>query len=108
MPDDQQGLAALAGMDNHWIDYGMHEASWSCNEESEFCSNCGREMVLSVEPTGMSSRTTGRPTFARYHSCPTWVEGWRTRYRFTRFWFTPGMGHDSHDADNPLSGRGYR
>jgi len=92
---------------NHWEDYGGADPDWACTEAPEFCRNCGRQMVETVEPTGMMSSRTGTETFVRYHSCPTWVSGWRTK-RFLRFWMTPGMGHDSHDADNPISSRGYR
>jgi hypothetical protein len=92
---------------NHWDDYGGVLPGWACDKPSEHCSRCGRAMVESIEPTGMRSRQTGEMTFARYHSCPTWVTGWRTN-RWLRFWATPGYGHDSHDADNPVSGRAYR
>lgn len=93
---------------NHWEDYGGLHPGMVCEREVEFCTRCGRRMVESIELGTFRSRRTGGPTFARYHSCPTWVEGWRTSNRFFRFWATPGMGHDSHDADNPLSARGYR
>ena len=92
---------------NHWDDYGGFNPEHVCNRGPEFCSRCGREMVETIESEGMRSRRTGEPTFARYHSCPTWVTGWRTR-RWARGWALPGYGHDSHDADNPMSGRGYR
>lgn len=99
---------ATAPAVSHWDDYGGPDPRWACERDPEFCSACGRQMVTSVEPTGQRSRRTGAPTFATYHSCPTWVFGWRNRNAFTRFWFTPGDGHDSHDAENLLSARGYR
>ncbi len=92
---------------SHWEDYGGADPRFACVKSPEFCSNCGRQMVETIEPTGTRSRRNGEMTFARYHSCPTWVTGWRTR-RCLRFWALPGYGHDSHDADLPLSGRGYR
>ncbi len=88
-----------------WEDYGLHDSRWACVKDHEFCGTCGREMVESIEPTGMRSTKTGAPTFTRWHSCPTWVQGWRTKAPGI---FLPGYGHDSHDADNPLSGRTYR
>lgn len=91
---------------NHWDDYGGANPKWACDRSPEHCSRCGRQMVEHIEPSGDRSRKTGEPTFVRYHSCPTWVEGWRTE-RWARGWACPGMGHDSHDADNPLSSRGY-
>lgn len=96
-----------AEMENHWNDYGMFDPRWACDKDEEHCHRCGRTLVAHIELTGMRSRANGLPTFARYHSCPTWVEGWRTSW-WARGWATPGYGHDSHDADNPLSARGYQ
>jgi hypothetical protein len=93
---------------NHWDDYGGVVPQWACDRSPEHCRRCGRQMVETIEPTGQLSRKTGEMTFARYHSCPTWVSGWRAEKWWARAWATPGRGHDSHDADNPLSGRGYR
>lgn len=91
-----------------WDDYGfINNHAFECRVNPEFCHTCGRQMVESIEATGRMSRKTGEPTFARYHSCPTWITGWRT-YRLIRNWALPGYGHDSHDADNSLSERGYR
>ena len=103
----QQALSDAAV--NHWEDYGGFTPSMVCKRWPEFCSTpgCGRQMVETIEPGMFMSRRTGGPTYVRYHSCPTWVEGWRTK-RWARAWALPGYGHDSHDADNPLSGRGYR
>jgi hypothetical protein len=92
---------------NRWDDYGGADPHWACDEMREHCDRCGRVMVETIEPTGQHSRKTGEMTFARYHSCPTWVSGWRTK-RWLRFWALPGYGHDSHDADNPLLARAYR
>ncbi len=92
---------------NHWEDYGGVDPRFVCQKPEEHCKRCGLRMIESIEPGPLRSRETGAPTFARYHSCPTWVEGWRTS-RWARGWALPGYGHDSHDADNPLSARGYR
>lgn len=92
---------------NHWEDYGGADPRWACQKEAEHCQNCGRLMVETIEPSGFRSRRTGAMTFARYHSCPTWVEGWRAS-RWARGLFCPGYGHASHDADNPMSTRSYR
>ena len=92
---------------NHWEDYGGTDPRFACTETDEHCSRCGRLMVETVEPGQLRSRRTGGPTFVRYHSCPTWVTGWRAR-RWARGWALPGYGHDSHDADNALSTRTYR
>jgi hypothetical protein len=92
---------------NHWDDYGGVDPRFRCEAEAEFCHNCGRQLVAHTEPGTFRSRRTGQPTYVRYHSCPTWVEGWRTS-RWARGWACPGMGHDSHDADNPMSARSYR
>jgi hypothetical protein len=97
----------VTGYLNHWDDYGGASPTWACDRSPEYCTRCGRQMVETIEPTGGRSRKTGEMTFARYHSCPTWVTGWRAE-RWARGWACPGMWHDSHDADNPLSGRGYR
>jgi hypothetical protein len=99
---------APAGFVNHWSDWnGGPNPRFACSHDREHCRSCGRELVETFELTGSRSRRTGEPTFARYHSCPTWVdEGWQTRW-WARRWACPGMGHDSHDADNPLSARGY-
>lgn len=93
---------------SHWGDYGDSGGRhpFACHKEREFC-HCGREMVTTVELTGRYSTNTGEPTHEVFHSCPTWVEGWRTK-GWARGWATPGMGHDSHDAENPMSTRGYR
>ena len=96
-----------AGATNHWVDYGNHHGyDFSCKHAIEYC-RCGRQLVGHYELTGSASRVTGQPTYTHYHSCPTWVTGWRTS-RWARWWATPGWGHDSHDADNPMSGRTYR
>ena len=91
---------------NHWDDYGGVDPRFACHKETEFCSNCGRQMVESIEPTGLRLRSTGERAMARYHSCPTWTD--RSFLHRLRSFGTPGMGHDSHDADNPLSVRDYR
>lgn len=91
---------------NHWADYPFSGHDWSC-VRVEYCHRCGRELVEHYELTGDRSRKTGQPQYARYHSCPTWFEGWRAS-RWARGWACPGWGHDSHDADNPLLSRGYR
>jgi hypothetical protein len=92
---------------NHWDDYGGFNPEWACNRSPEFCTKCGLELVQTIEPTGFRSRTTGQMTFARWHSCPTWVTGWRAS-KWAKGWATPGWGHTSHDADNQLSSRDYR
>lgn len=93
---------------NHWNDYGAIHGFECEMIRTECCHACGRVMVETVEPTGNFDRATGRPTAERWHSCPTWVPtGWKAA-KWARFWLLPGRGHDSHDADNPLSGRGYR
>lgn len=94
------------GSVNHWEDYGGPRFGIACKGE-EFCYRCGEALVEHVELTGQRSRRTGGPTYERLHSCPTWIRGWRARW-WARGWACPGMGHASHDADNPLSGRGYR
>lgn len=95
------------GYVNHWDDYGGVGARFSCHEAEEHCRHCGRRLVEHIVTSDSRSRRTGQPTYARYHSCPTWVEGWRVRW-WAKGWACPGMHHDSHDADNPLSARGYR
>jgi hypothetical protein len=96
------------GATNHWIDYGARNGyDFSCKREAEFCHKCGRQLIEHFELTGMMSHSTGQPTYARFHSCPTWFTGWRAS-RWAKSWATPGWGHDSRDADNPLSGRTYR
>lgn len=88
---------------NEWDNFGGTDESWACTE-TEYCQTCGLLMVESIEPTGRRLSKTGEPSYHRYHSCPSWLTGWRTS-RWARGWACPGDGHDSHDADNPLSMR---
>lgn len=92
---------------NHWENLGGIRRAFGCSRSPEYCSECGREMVEHFEITGRHSRKTGQRTYERLHSCPSWITGWRAS-RWARGWACPGMNHDSHDADNPLSARGYR
>lgn len=93
---------------SHWDNYGgsLTTRDWACKNAEEHCNRCGRLMVETIEPTGAFARDTGEPLSARWHSCPEWVTGWRTK-KWTRGWALPGLWHESHDADNPLSTRGY-
>jgi hypothetical protein len=102
--------APPVGSVNHWEDYGgLGGHDFSCKETDEHCHVCGRQLVEHFEVGMFKSRRTGGPTYERLHSCPTWVVGWKTRWGWTRALFLPGYGgHDSHDADNPMSSRGYR
>ena len=94
---------------NHWEDYGGASELFACRKVDEKCHVCGRQLLDHYEIGTFRSRRTGGPTYEHLHSCPTWVIGWKTRWRWTRAVFLPGYGgHDSHDADNALSGRGYR
>lgn len=92
---------------SHWEDYGGPDPRFACDKLEEHCHNCGRRLVTHFEWSGSYSRKTGEPTYTKYHSCPTWVTGWRARW-WARGWALPGYGHDSHDAENPLSARAYR
>ena len=92
---------------NHWLDRGALDPIFFCRRDPEFCSKCGQQLVEHVELLSRRDTRTGLPTHERLHSCPTWVTGWRTS-RWARGWACPGMGHDSHDADNPMAARGYR
>lgn len=92
---------------NHWEDYGGGpDARWVCKKTEEHCHRCGARLVEHIETGMFRSRRTGGPTYVRYHSCPTWFTGWRTS-KWARWWAAPGDGHESHDADLPLSSRGY-
>lgn len=106
VPDGGAAPSELEDPVNHWDDYGGVHPDWAC-VEVEHCRACGRLLVEHYELTGRLDRASGRPTYRRLHSCPTWVEGWRASW-WARGWALPGYGHDSHDADNPLSARGYR
>ena len=92
---------------SHWDDYGVSWPDFSCKKATEFCRNCGRQLVEHVEVGMFRSERTGGPTYVKYHSCPTWIEGWRAK-PWARVWALPGNGHESHDAENPLSARDYR
>jgi hypothetical protein len=91
---------------NVWFDYGGTR-TFACNRDEEYCAKCGAQLVEHYELNGMRSTKTGLPEYHRYHSCPTWVTDWRAS-RWAKGWACPGYGHDSHDADNSLSSRGYR
>lgn len=98
------------GAVNHWDDFSaVSLVGRECKRVDEHCQICGQQLLEHYEMGTFRSRRTGAPTYMRMHSCPTWVLGWRTKWRWTRLLFLPGYGgHDSHDADNPLSARGYR
>ena len=88
-----------------WWDQGAR-FNWTpdlrpCQDEREHCRLCGRQLVLTVEKSGLRARDTGEVLWERWHSCPKYA-GSKLLRILTLGMLGVGWGHESHDADEPI------